>query len=101
MFLRDKILLINACFLSLRGIKNTDKLKAIAKVCRALEIFHIFPDGNQRTIIFGLLNKFLIENEFSPVILKDPIIFDGYDCLDELVEEIKQGMERFRMLCYL
>ncbi|MBL4818064.1 MAG: hypothetical protein JKY15_02360 [Deltaproteobacteria bacterium] len=74
---------------------ENEKLLATVRLCRALEIAHVFPDGNQRTIVFVLLNKLLIENKLSPVILDDPYIFDGYLSATELVEEVKRGAENF------
>lgn len=71
------------------------ELLAIVKLCRALEIYHPFRDGNQRTIVFCLLNKLLIENNFSPVILEDPVVFDGYLSAEELVDAVKKGMQTF------
>lgn len=71
-------------------------LNAISDIVRALEIFHIFPDGNQRTLVFALLTKLLIENGFCPTILANPNVFDGYHSLDELVVDIKEGIMTFR-----
>ncbi|MBN1914706.1 MAG: hypothetical protein JW769_02320 [Parachlamydiales bacterium] len=73
-----------------------NKLTAIATFCRALEILHVFPDGNQRTIAFALLTKLLLENDFSPAILKNPFMFDGYFSTEELVTQIAQGIETFQ-----
>ena len=56
---------------------DAEKLRAIVTLCRSLEVLHPFTDGNQRTIAFALLTKLLIENGFSPAILKDPTMFDG------------------------
>ena len=74
------------------------KLRAIVELCRSLEVFHSFSDGNQRTIVFCLLTKLLIENGFSPAIVKDPCVFDGYRTIASLVEEVREGMERFSYL---
>lgn len=73
-----------------------DKLRAMATACRALEVSHFFADGNQRTVAFLVLNKMLIENGFSPAILDDPYLFDGYRSIHELVLDIKAGMENFK-----
>lgn len=59
------------------------------------EIFHIFPDGNQRTVAFLLLNKLLIDNNFPAAYLDWPYAFDGYLSSKELVMEIKYGMINF------
>lgn len=76
-----------------------EKIASIAKLCRALEIMHVFNDGNQRTIVFVLLNKLLIENDLSPTILQDPYVFDGYCSVNELVSAIKIGQSIFRSHC--
>lgn len=70
-------------------------LSAIVSLCRKLEIGHFFSDGNQRTIVFIILNKLLIENGFTPVILDDPVVFDGYHSQNELIQDVKFGMSNF------
>jgi len=75
------------------------KLMAIARLCRALEILHPFNDGNQRTNAFALLNKLLLENDFCPVILNSPIVFDGYYGLDELIKNLVDGMGTYFNEC--
>ncbi len=77
---------------------NEQKLEAIAKLCRALQIFHVFPDGNGRTILFALLPKLLIENGFSPAILEDVNIFNGYHETSNLVTMIQEGIQRYERL---
>jgi hypothetical protein len=72
-----------------------EKLRAIVKLCRAIEIYHVFFDGNQRTIAFALMNKLLIENGFSPYIPEEPDMFDGYYGIDELVDRVINGMDTF------
>jgi hypothetical protein len=72
-----------------------EKLAAIAALCRKLKIYHAFRDGEQETIVFALLDKLLLENRFSFCILRDPDLFDGYFSIEELVQEIKDGMDRF------
>ncbi len=71
-----------------------EKLRAIVDLCRSLEVFHAFPDGNQRTISFLLLQKLLIENGLPPVILELPLLFDGLHTREEMVLMVRQGMER-------
>jgi hypothetical protein len=73
---------------------NPDKISAIAKLVRNLEVTHPFFDYNCRTFNL-LLNKLLLENGFSPTILINPNIIDAYS-VQELVIEITKGMERFR-----
>src|SRR3990167_688180 len=73
-----------------------DKLFAIAGLCRKLEILHAFTDGNQRTVAFAILTKLLIENGFSPTIIREPVMFDGYFSTRELVEAVKEGMDYYK-----
>ena len=80
------------------GEDETKKLEAIARFCRALEVLHAFPDGNQRTIAFIFLNKLLLMNGFSPTILPNPYCFDGGYMVSEIVMDIKRGMDIFRAM---
>lgn len=74
-----------------------DRLAAMASLCLALEIFHVFADANARTIQCAMLSKLLIENNFSPVILDNPRTFDeGYFSISEMVELLKDGMKNFK-----
>ena len=66
-------------------------LAVIARVCRDLEIAHFFHDGNQRVIVVVLLNFLLLQNGFTPTIITDPYIFDGYMGVDQLKDEIVAG----------
>ena len=72
-----------------------DKLAAIAELIRTLEVAHFFPDGNQRTYAFLLLNKLLIDNNLPPAILDHPSMFDGWMTLDQMVKEIQVGISNF------
>jgi|GEM_PF-5924496 len=72
-----------------------DKLKAIIRFIITLERMHVFPDANCRTFCVLLLNRELIKNQFSPVILEDPNRFDGYS-VDEMVIEVLNGMHSFQ-----
>lgn len=75
------------------------KLRAIVKVIRALHVIHAFRDANGRLHIMLMLNKFLTEEGFSPVLLEnDPEIFGGSYSVDELVDEVEEGMVNFRGL---
>jgi prophage maintenance system killer protein len=75
-----------------------EKLAAIADLCQAIEVYHVFKDGNQRTIAFALLPKLLIENGFPPTILERPFMFDGAFTTEEMVLQIEQGIKRFSRL---
>ena len=68
------------------------KLAAISDLLRTLEIAHIFPDGNQRTYSFLLLNKLLIENNIPPAILDEPDMFDGFYSVHEMVLRLQKGI---------
>ncbi len=74
---------------------DREKLIAIVDLCAALEVYHVFKDGNQRTIAFILLPKLLIENGFFPAILEYPHMFDGIFTTNEMVQQLRQGIERF------
>jgi ankyrin repeat protein len=81
---------------SISKLKSLDaKLEAIAELVRTIEVFHIFPDGNQRTNAFLLLNKLLIENNIPPAILDNPIMFDGFVPRKKMSEMIKRGIVNF------
>lgn len=89
--------LLDNYYKQMSGSQTPDeRLSAIVNLCRAIEIFHAFPDGNQRTIAFALLTKLLVENGFSPAMLDDPAMFDGYYSTVEMVDLIKKGQENYR-----
>jgi hypothetical protein len=69
-----------------------ERLTEIARTIRTLFIMHPKSDGNGRTITFGLLNKFLIEEGFSPTILPTAKVCRT---LDGLVEDMVIGMHSF------
>jgi hypothetical protein len=76
---------------------DDDKLAAIVNVCRALQVFHVFPDGNGRTIQVALLTKLLIENRFPLTILSDFANFGtGINSTDEMVALLKEGMDNYQ-----
>lgn len=72
-----------------------EKLLAIVRFIRKIEIAHPFVDYNQRLFVFIVLNKLLLENGFLPVILRSPYIFDGYFSAKELVSEVKLGFQNY------
>ncbi|MFC3394294.1 Fic family protein [Brenneria rubrifaciens] len=76
---------------------DDDKLSSIVRICRNLEQAHCFTDGNSRTLGFLLVNQLLLENAFSPAIIRDPNRFDGFSS-QELVNEIKKGQRLFNQL---
>lgn len=82
-----------------KASSEKEKLLAIARICRALEIFHVYDDANQRTIVNGLLLWLLIQEGLVPVVLENPFVFDGYHSAKELVEDIKKGNINFKAFC--
>jgi hypothetical protein len=75
-----------------------EKYAAIARCCRSLLIFHVFPDGNGRTIFFSLFNTLLYQTGLPPVILRNPNMFNGSFTLREMVAEIKEGLAYFQKM---
>lgn len=76
---------------------NQAKLEAIVRVIRALHVIHAFRDANGRLHIMLMLNRFLTEEGFSPVILRNnPEMFGGSYAIAELVQEVLNGMTDFR-----
>jgi hypothetical protein len=71
-------------------------LTPIVHCFRELELSHLFWDGNGRLHNFCLLNKLLLENDLSPVIL-DPTnpYYLGYCGIKEIITAICQGQARF------
>jgi hypothetical protein len=87
---------LDSFHLEMMNARSSDEqLAAISVLLRAIEIFHMFPDGNQRTVAFLLLNKLLIQNHIPPTILDSAFIFDGYLGTSEIVQEIKKGIFNF------
>lgn len=74
------------------------KLSAIVRAVRALHITHPFRDANGRLHGQILLNKFLLEQGFSPAILPEPGLgaFGGVFSVPQLVAGVKEGMANFR-----
>ncbi|MBX9585704.1 MAG: hypothetical protein K2X50_00455 [Gammaproteobacteria bacterium] len=65
------------------------KLYAIAKTIRTLEVFHPFKDANCRTM--NLLRQYLLAiNHLPPSVISNNDRIDGFS-LEELVHEIQQG----------
>lgn len=68
-------------------------LKAIARLHKNLEYMHPFKDANTRTNLV-VLNKILVEHNFTPVILDDPNM--SYTrTVDEWEALLQKGMERW------
>lgn len=73
------------------------KINAIVKAVRAIHVAHPFKDANGRLHVQLMLNKFLLEQGFSPAILgkKGLGVFGGAFSVDELRGEVEEGMNRF------
>jgi hypothetical protein len=79
------------------ALTSQAKLEAIVRVIRALHVIHAFRDANGRLHIMLMLNRFLTEQGFSPVILrKNPDMFGGSYTIAQLVQEVRDGMTEFR-----
>ena len=67
-----------------------DRLDAIIDCCRALGQIHPFKDANGRVLMFGVLNKLLLENQLNPTILNDQGLMIGLSRGD-LRTRIREG----------
>lgn len=76
--------------------KSTEEktLLAIVRLCQDLDQFHVFVDGNIRTIGILVLNRLLIQNQLTPAVLSD---VNAFDCLSEkeLISCICEGQRFF------
>ena len=77
---------------------NDNKLSIIVSLIRKLEVAHFYRDGNQRTLVFVILNKLLLENDFPLCILDNPYVFDGYKTINDLVKQVKKGFQNVQSL---
>lgn len=78
-----------------QAIINRGKLGVIVKAIRALHVGHFFQDANGRLNTMTLLNKFLIEEGFTPVIMDDTGAFGGGFSIDQLIAQVVRGMRAF------
>jgi len=71
-------------------------IAAIVRLIRNLHVGHFFTDANGRINIMLLLNKFLMENDLPPVILKvNPGVFGGLLSIQKLVAAVHEGIANF------
>ena len=76
-------------------------LELITRVIEICDYSHIFPDGNGRTLGFVLLNKFLIENNMWPTMIKNgwdmclPISKRFADKFPTYADRIEEGQKYF------
>ena len=86
---------ISESFIDRRASYEDKVLEIIVRTTCLLLWSHIFPDGNGRTIMYLLLNKFLIENKLLPVIFfesaHEVVIRDVHFG----IREIKDGQNNF------
>jgi hypothetical protein len=71
------------------------KLRAIVTTIRKLHVGHFFVDGNGRLNVVLMLNKLLLQEGFSPVILDDTWVFGGGFTVEALIVEVQKGMAAF------
>ncbi|RRR84240.1 hypothetical protein [Streptomyces sp. RP5T] len=75
---------------------SEEKLRAVARVTRALQILQPFTDANSRVNVHTLMQKFLREQGFRPAVLMDSYsLFLGGYTVAEIAARLKEGMERF------
>lgn len=77
--------------------RETAILTCIAKCCQDLDQHHVFQDGNIRTVVFLVMNKLLLQNKLSPVILKEPNAVDMFS-LKQIVGLMRDGQKTFSTL---
>ncbi|WP_158104813.1 hypothetical protein, partial [Streptomyces milbemycinicus] len=78
------------------AVTPDEKLRAVARVTRALQILQPFTDANSRVNVHLLMQKFLLEQGFRPAVLMDSrSLFLGGFTVDEIVASLKEGMARF------
>lgn len=75
--------------------QDQSKLRAIVRVIRGLHTAHVFTDANGRLNTMVLLNKFLMEEGFDPVIMDDTSVFGGGFNIEQLVGQVRRGMNTF------
>ncbi|MFY0564052.1 DUF4157 domain-containing protein [Archangium lansingense] len=84
-----------------RQLKNAEEdysrnvLRAIVRLVRALHVGHFYTDANGRLNTMLLLNKLLLQNGFSPVILNDNAIFGGRMNIEQLRLQVEAGLKAF------
>lgn len=74
------------------------KIEALCRCIRLIEISHIFPDANQRTLVNIIVNKLLLDLNLPPTVLKKNSMFDGYLSVREMANEIESGFARYFQL---
>lgn len=78
--------------MALAGGNARQQLFAIVRLIRALHVYHFFQDANGRLNTMVILNKLLTENGFPPSIVSNPAIFGGGRTLQQLFDDVRDGM---------
>jgi ankyrin repeat protein len=85
----------------IRWARNHDEaIDAIANLVRKMELGHFFKNGNGRTNTVLILNRLLIENNYPPVILKNPGVSASIVTLKEIRNAIFEGMQYYLQLVH-
>jgi hypothetical protein len=79
-----------------KATTKEEKLRLIADLFQMLEWLHPFPDGQGRTDLI-ILMKELCKHGFTPAILDEPYV-SSFCTLDEWVDYLKKGMEKWQKL---
>lgn len=79
--------------------RKNDRLLAIARLVRNLELLHPFPDGNCRTFVNLLMQHLLLYHDFYPAIVQDPNLDAEYSDA-EFAVEILRGMDNTKILLH-
>ncbi|KTD66929.1 ankyrin repeat-containing protein [Legionella steelei] len=72
-------------------------LHAIISFCKKLELTHPFRDCNGRLFCNLLLNRELVRHGFSPTLLDNPNMIEGFT-IKESMSELIRGMNSFQRL---
>ncbi|MCW8399262.1 Fic family protein [Legionella sp. PATHC038] len=72
-------------------------LHAIIMFCKKLELIHPFSDCNGRLFCNLLLNRELVRHGFSPTLLDNPNMIEGFT-IKESMSELIRGMDSFQRL---
>ncbi|HSX20237.1 MAG TPA: hypothetical protein VLG38_03820, partial [Gammaproteobacteria bacterium] len=74
-----------------------ERLLYLAEFIQDMMALHAFPDCNNRTLVGLLLNEMLFDMGYTPVVLAQPNVFDGFTP-KSLVTHIKHGQHLFKQI---
>ena len=98
LFAKEVDLIVNHFNQSIKNAHtDAEKISAIGKLVRDLELLHPLPDGNCRTFACVLLNHLLMYHGFYPAIQENPNL-DGEVSYLQFEQEIVKGMENTQIL---